>query len=150
MNKAGVAAAALAGGALALAGAMPGQAAGPYTIKASRVAGGDGDFVFGKSGCKSEVANNLNGIDTRFIDISGMGIAGRSITVHWTATNTVGKTLSYGSGLIAHFYDANCGQFFGSLPVSGINPGDWTFTVPAGMKWLTVTANGLTDTSFSF
>lgn len=150
MRKTARIAAAAAGVAVALAGTIPSHAAGPYTIKGSRVAGVDGDTIFSRSGCRAEVRDAVNGVDTAIIDISAMAIGGKPITIRWTGDNTVGKAVGIGTGLAARFYNTNCEYYFINVPTSGINPGSWTITVPVGAKWMNVTANGLRDVSLSF
>ena len=141
----GVAVAAAMGLTLTLSG--PAEAAS-YTIYGSSAAGGfDTYTVFKVRGCtaadaKPVTEGGLTGIDSVIVDVSGRP----TIDAHWGAAAKVNELAAL---LQAKFISPACGDVATPYSIQSLNPGPWSFQVPAGSRWMVITARSMVNVSIT-
>jgi hypothetical protein len=141
-------------GAMAMAAAVlaPPAHAASYTIYGSSPIGGaSATAAFQQQHCdpnlaKPVTAGGLTGTDIAIIEISSR--ANQDVVANWSAT-VIDPTQQLTGNLQAIFIDGNCNKIPTAGSVISFRPGNWGFHVPAGTKWLVVSAAYVAVTTVS-
>jgi len=131
-----------------LTAAAPAEAAAYTIYGSSEITGFDTWTVFKASGCNADYARpvaqgGLTGIDSVIVDITGR----TSIRATWSAT---AKADTLVANLAAKFLTGACQDIATPFSVQSLTPGQWNFAVPAGTKWMVITARNTVNVTISF